>query len=60
MVLCSEWGWEIFESFEKYTKLPEGGFFALKDSTVDPPIRDDRMDTFFMVIYIYIYIEGHY
>ncbi|KAI8967118.1 glycoside hydrolase [Mycotypha africana] len=43
-----EWGWNIFEAFEKYTKLPEGGYTALKDVTVIPPPRDNRMDTFFL------------
>ncbi|KAI9498956.1 glycoside hydrolase [Zychaea mexicana] len=43
-----EWGWQIFESFEKYTKLPNGGYAALKDVTQIPPPQDDRMDTFFL------------
>ncbi|KAI8356708.1 glycoside hydrolase [Choanephora cucurbitarum] len=43
-----EWGWKIFESFEKYTKLPEGGYAALKDVTQIPPPTDNRMDTFFL------------
>ncbi|KAI8329903.1 glycoside hydrolase [Blakeslea trispora] len=43
-----EWGWEIFESFEKYTKLPDGGYAALKDVTTIPPSMDNRMDTFFL------------
>ncbi|KAI9286202.1 glycoside hydrolase [Umbelopsis sp. AD052] len=43
-----EWGWKIFEAFEKHTKLPNGGYAALKDVTVVPPPQDDRMDTFFL------------
>ncbi|KAI8985878.1 glycoside hydrolase [Pilobolus umbonatus] len=43
-----EWGWNIFESFEKYCKLPDGGYSALKDVTAIPPTKDDRMDTFFL------------
>ncbi|KAI9486969.1 MAG: glycoside hydrolase [Benjaminiella poitrasii] len=43
-----EWGWNIFESFEKYTKLPEGGYAALKDVTTIPPPMDNRMDTFYL------------
>ncbi|KAG0173894.1 mannosyl-oligosaccharide alpha-1,2-mannosidase [Apophysomyces sp. BC1034] len=43
-----EWGWQIFEAFEKYTKLSGGGYAALKDVTQIPPIQDDRMDTFFL------------
>ncbi|CAO3663942.1 unnamed protein product [Rhizopus stolonifer] len=43
-----EWGWKIFESFEKHTKLEEGGYSALKDVTSVPARRDNRMDTFFL------------
>ncbi|KAI8578896.1 hypothetical protein K450DRAFT_175778 [Umbelopsis ramanniana AG] len=43
-----EWGWKIFEAFEKHTKLPNGGYAALRDVTVVPPPQDDRMDTFFL------------
>ncbi|KAF7732164.1 mannosyl-oligosaccharide alpha-1,2-mannosidase [Apophysomyces ossiformis] len=43
-----DWGWKIFESFEAYTKLSDGGYSALKDVTTIPPIKDDRMDTFFL------------
>ncbi|CEP20095.1 hypothetical protein [Parasitella parasitica] len=43
-----EWAWNIFESFEKYTRLPDGGYAALKDVTVVPPPADNRMDTFFL------------
>ncbi|KAL9557581.1 hypothetical protein MBANPS3_001305 [Mucor bainieri] len=43
-----EWAWNIFEAFEKYTKLPDGGYAALKDVTVIPPPADNRMDTFFL------------
>ncbi|KAI7866173.1 glycoside hydrolase [Spinellus fusiger] len=43
-----KWGWKIFESFEEHTKLPEGGYSALKDVTEIPARRDNRMDTFFL------------
>ncbi|KAL7330857.1 mannosyl-oligosaccharide alpha-1,2-mannosidase, variant 2 [Mucor circinelloides] len=43
-----DWAWNIFESFEKYTKLPGGGYAALKDVTAIPPPADNRMDTFFL------------
>lgn len=49
METYSEWGWKIFEAFEKYTKLPGGGYTALRDVTSIPPTQDDRMDTFFLV-----------
>lgn len=53
----SEWGWKIFESFEKYTKLKEGGYAALKDVTSISPQMDNRMDTFWLAETLkYIYL----
>ncbi|KAL0352859.1 UNVERIFIED_CONTAM: Mannosyl-oligosaccharide 1,2-alpha-mannosidase MNS3 [Sesamum angustifolium] len=43
-----EWGWEIFEAFEKYTKVDSGGYTSLDDVTVLPPHRRDKMETFFL------------
>ncbi|KAG2179971.1 hypothetical protein INT43_003758 [Umbelopsis isabellina] len=43
-----DWGWKIFEAFEEHTKLPNGGYAALRDVTVVPPPQDNRMDTFFL------------
>ncbi|KAK3022726.1 hypothetical protein RJ639_046393 [Escallonia herrerae] len=43
-----EWGWEIFEAFEKYTKVDSGGYSSLDDVTVIPPHKRDKMETFFL------------
>ncbi|RUS14175.1 endoplasmic reticulum mannosyl-oligosaccharide 1,2-alpha-mannosidase-like protein [Endogone sp. FLAS-F59071] len=43
-----EQGWKIFQAFEKYTKLPAGGYAALDDVNQIPPKKRDRMDTFFL------------
>ncbi|XP_071726529.1 mannosyl-oligosaccharide 1,2-alpha-mannosidase MNS3 [Rutidosis leptorrhynchoides] len=43
-----EWGWSIFEAFEKYTKVDSGGYTSLDDVTVLPPRRRDKMETFFL------------
>ncbi|KAL5989965.1 Mannosyl-oligosaccharide 1,2-alpha-mannosidase mns3 [Asimina triloba] len=43
-----EWGWQIFEAFEKYTKVDSGGYTSLDDVTVIPPHRRDKMETFFL------------
>ncbi|XWS15963.1 hypothetical protein CRYUN_Cryun34aG0046600 [Craigia yunnanensis] len=43
-----EWGWQIFESFEKYTKVDSGGYASLDDVTTLPPQRRDKMETFFL------------
>lgn len=43
-----EWGWQIFEAFEKYTKVDSGGYTSLDDVTLLPPRRRDKMETFFL------------
>ncbi|KAK8546827.1 hypothetical protein V6N13_093869 [Hibiscus sabdariffa] len=43
-----EWGWQIFESFEKYTKVESGGYTSLDDVTTLPPPRRDKMESFFL------------
>ncbi|GLT59208.1 hypothetical protein SLA2020_320410 [Shorea laevis] len=43
-----EWGWQIFEAFEKYTKVGSGGYTSLDDVTSIPPQRRDKMETFFL------------
>ncbi len=43
-----EWGWEIYQSFEKYTKLKEG--YASINSVRRPenPGYRDKMETFYL------------
>ncbi|KAF0448079.1 mannosyl-oligosaccharide alpha-1,2-mannosidase [Gigaspora margarita] len=43
-----EWGWKIFQAFEKYSKVDEGGYTSLDDVTVVPPKRRDKMETFWL------------
>ncbi|KAG9448017.1 hypothetical protein H6P81_014145 [Aristolochia fimbriata] len=43
-----EWGWQIFEAFEKHTKVEAGGYTSLEDVTVVPPRRRDKMETFYL------------
>ncbi|KAL2930598.1 Mannosyl-oligosaccharide 1 2-alpha-mannosidase MNS3 [Bienertia sinuspersici] len=43
-----EWGWQIFEAFEKYTKVDSGGYTSLDDVTSLPPHKRDKMETFFL------------
>jgi len=44
-----EWGWKIFQAFEKYTKLPDGGYTSIDDvkNTHDPQPKD-MMESFFL------------
>lgn len=56
-----EWGWQIFEAFEKYTKIDSGGYTSLDDVTVIPPHRRDKMETFFLgetLKYLYLLFGG--
>lgn len=43
-----EWGWQIFEAFEKYTRVDTGGYSSLDDVTSVPPHKRDKMETFFL------------
>ncbi|KAK6917192.1 Glycoside hydrolase family 47 [Dillenia turbinata] len=43
-----KWGWQIFEAFEKHTKVDSGGYTCLNDVTVIPPRKRDKMETFFL------------
>ncbi|KAH7545148.1 mannosyl-oligosaccharide 1,2-alpha-mannosidase MNS3 isoform X1 [Ziziphus jujuba] len=43
-----EWGWQIFEAFEKFTRIDAGGYTSLDDVTTLPPQRRDKMETFFL------------
>ncbi|KAL1555856.1 Mannosyl-oligosaccharide 1,2-alpha-mannosidase mns3 [Salvia divinorum] len=43
-----EWGWDIFEAFEKHTKVDSGGYTSLDDVTRVPPHKRDKMETFFL------------
>ncbi|XP_022926714.1 mannosyl-oligosaccharide 1,2-alpha-mannosidase MNS3-like [Cucurbita moschata] len=42
------WGWQIFEAFERHTKVNTGGYTSLDDVTTVPPRRRDKMETFFL------------
>ncbi|KAE9598992.1 hypothetical protein Lal_00022375 [Lupinus albus] len=56
-----EWGWQIFEAFEKHTKVDTGGYCSLGDVTSIPPHRRDKMETFFLgetLKYLYL-LFGH-
>ncbi|OJD14733.1 hypothetical protein AJ78_04959 [Emergomyces pasteurianus Ep9510] len=44
-----EWGWEIFEAFEKYTVAPHGeGYVSLDDVNSIPPKARDNMESFWL------------
>ncbi|KAF9109915.1 mannosyl-oligosaccharide alpha-1,2-mannosidase [Mortierella sp. AM989] len=44
-----EWGWRIFESIEKYSKVKSGGYSSIHDIRRKDNIRfSDKMETFFL------------
>ncbi|KAG2615753.1 hypothetical protein PVAP13_3NG039500 [Panicum virgatum] len=55
-----EWGWQIFQAFEKHTKVDSGGYSSLDDVTSLPPHRRDKMETFFLgetLKYLYLLFD---
>lgn len=58
-----EWGWEMFESFMKYTVAEDGaGFTSLSNADEIPPIVKDNMESFWLVhtlpLHSHIHILG--
>ncbi|GAA5829513.1 hypothetical protein JCM3766R1_001130 [Sporobolomyces carnicolor] len=43
-----EWGWKIFEAFERHCQLDEGGFASIRDVDEVPVTHEDRMETFWI------------
>ncbi|PWN53950.1 hypothetical protein IE53DRAFT_383526 [Violaceomyces palustris] len=43
-----EWGWRIFEAFEKHCKVAEGGYASIDNVESDDPRKLDRMETFWL------------
>lgn len=56
-----QWGWEIFESFLKYTKVDgDAGFTSLDDVTQIPPKQRDNMESFWLaetLKYLYLLFD---
>ncbi|KAI8812702.1 mannosyl-oligosaccharide 1,2-alpha-mannosidase [Cladochytrium replicatum] len=42
------WGWEIFEAFEKWCIVPSGGYSSLDSVLKVPPPKRDKMESFFL------------
>jgi len=43
-----EWGWEIFQAFEKHCKVESGGYAGLHNVASPNPPKDDTQQTFFL------------
>jgi endoplasmic reticulum Man9GlcNAc2 1,2-alpha-mannosidase len=46
--IYKQWGWEIFEAFEKHTKIPSGGYSNIANVFEIPVKHRDKMETFFL------------
>jgi mannosyl-oligosaccharide alpha-1,2-mannosidase len=58
--LYRKWGWEIFKSFEKYTKTTDGSYTSLDDVTHIPPKQRDNMESFWLsetLKYLYLLFD---
>ena len=44
-----EWGWQIFLAFEKYTKVPDGGYSSINNvKNMGNPGFRDKQESFFL------------
>jgi mannosyl-oligosaccharide alpha-1,2-mannosidase len=56
-----EWGWNIYQSFEKYCRVATGGYSSLKSVKLNPPQMRDKMESFFLgetLKYLFLLFEG--
>lgn len=42
------WGWQIFEAFQKWCRVEDGGYAGIEDVQSMPPKQLDRMETFWL------------
>lgn len=43
-----EWGWTIFEAFQKHCRVKTGGYVGIEDVQQLPPKQIDQMETFWL------------
>ncbi|KAI3479386.1 hypothetical protein L1887_58591 [Cichorium endivia] len=43
-----DWGWQIFEAFERHCKVESGGYSSIDDVDADEPRQVDKMETFWL------------
>eukprot|EP00762_Andalucia_godoyi_P000116 ANDGO_02385.mRNA.1 Mannosyl-oligosaccharide 1 len=46
--IYQEWAWEVFNSLEKWCRVPTGGYVGVRNVGVTPPPQDDLMQSFFL------------
>ncbi|CAI5530779.1 unnamed protein product [Closterium sp. Naga37s-1] len=45
--VCREWGWQIWQAFEKHCRV-EAGYVGLEDAGKNPPPQDNMQQSFFL------------
>jgi mannosyl-oligosaccharide alpha-1,2-mannosidase len=44
-----EWGWQIFQAFERHTRLKDGGYSSINNvKNPNNPVYRDKMESFFL------------
>ena len=43
-----EWGWELFQSFERHCRVPGGGYSGVVDVREASPRKNDRQESFWL------------
>jgi len=43
-----EWGWELFQTFERHCKVPGGGYSGVADVREASPRKNDRQESFWL------------
>jgi rhamnogalacturonyl hydrolase YesR len=43
-----QWGWQIFQAFQKHCRVNGGGYAGIEDVQVVPAKQLDRMETFWL------------
>lgn len=43
-----DWGWQIFQAFEKHCKVESGGYSSIDDVDAESPGKVDKMETFWL------------
>ncbi|KIR99692.1 mannosyl-oligosaccharide alpha-1,2-mannosidase [Cryptococcus deuterogattii 2001/935-1] len=54
------WGWQIFEAFQKWCRVEDGGYAGVEDVQAMPPKQLDRMETFWLgetLKYLYLLFD---
>eukprot|EP00037_Helgoeca_nana_P002037 m.31449 g.31449 ORF g.31449 m.31449 type:complete len:627 (+) comp12321_c0_seq1:65-1945(+) len=57
----AEWGWAIFQAFEKHCRIPSGGYSSLRSVKNIPVSYRDKMESFFLgetLKYLFLLFES--